>query len=144
MLEMKIITNWQFYFEGKDGIDNKFNAISSFSNFWNIFGEKMLVVSEKFVIGGNLINGLDDIGERENIFFTSRIAAIERVKHQFKGDLSHDLFRAVTDTGEEYYFFSDEHTPEMKIMIGEMLSAHQLPAYSAFCPQPDIPGKYFI
>lgn len=134
---MIIIRSWQLYFEEKDGVDNKFNAISTFANFWNQFGSKIVVFSEKFILGGIA----DEDGD---LRFTGHIAAIERVKHQFKDDLAHDLFRAVTNDGKEYFFYSDEHTPEMRIMIGDMLALHQLTPYSAFCPKPEIPGKNFI
>ncbi len=134
---MIVIKSWQLYFEEKDGIDNKFNVMSTFSNFWNEFSSKIVIFPEKFVIGGII----DPDGE---LFLTGHITCIQRVKHQFKGDLAHDLFRAVAISGEEYFFYSDEYTPEMRIMIGDMLSFHQLTSYSAFCPKPSVPGKNFI
>ena len=135
--KMIIVKSWQLYFEERDGVDNKFNAISTFANFWDNFSSKIVIFPEKFVIGGIT----DDDGD---LFFSSHIACIQRVKHQFKGDLAHDLFRAVANDGEEFFFYSDEHTPEMRIMIGDMLAFHQLSPYSAFCPKPDIPGRNFI
>lgn len=119
MTEMNVLSNWQFYFKKSDGLGNMSNALSSFSTFWNEFSLPLLITSDKFIIGGE-IPGKDDI------FYTPSIICIERVSHEFKGDNAHDLMRAVTASGEQFFFYSDEHTPTMRAAIGDMLQFHQL------------------
>ncbi|MBR3263834.1 hypothetical protein IKF94_01195 [Candidatus Saccharibacteria bacterium] len=115
------ITNWQLYFRKEDGLANRFNAVSAFAYFWDTFSEPLLVVQEKFIIGGTLV-GREDKAD----FYTPHIVCIERLKHEFKGDLAHDLMRAVTAYDDEFYFYSDDHTPEMRMMLGDMLTFHEL------------------
>ena len=117
MADLKVIKNWQFYFKKEDGLDNMHNAISAFADFWNKFDLELFVSNEKFVIGGKL-DGED--------FYSTEVTGVERIYHTFQGDVAHDELRVITESGEEYLFYSDEHTPEMYAAINDMLSFHEL------------------
>ena len=118
MTNMTVLSDWQFYFKKSDGMDNMHNAISSFAPFWNEFNLPLFITNDKFIIGGK-------IPGKDNIFYTQTIVCVERVNHEFRGDVAHDLMRAVTASGEQFFFYSDEHTPEMRAAMGDMLQFHR-------------------
>ena len=114
-----VLKNWQLCFRKEDGPVNMHNAISAFADFWNKFDEEVLVVSEKCVISGK-------IAGNDEIFYTPEVESIIRCRHEFDGDVAHDLMRAYTASGEEFFFYSNEHTPEMCSAIGDMIRYHEL------------------
>lgn len=118
MTDMTILRDWQFYFRKSDGLDNMYNAISSFALFWNEFDRPLFITDEKFVIGGKIAG--------KEMAYTPKIISIERIDHKFSNSVAHDLMRAVTASGKEFFFYSDQHTSEMYAAINDMLTFHEL------------------
>lgn len=118
MTEMTIIRDWQFYFRKSDGLDNMYNAISSFAPFWNEFDQPLFITNEKFIIGGKIAG--------KEVAFTPKVVSIERMNHKFDNSTAHDLMRATTTSEREFFFYSNEHTPEMFAAMNDMLQFHKL------------------
>ena len=111
------LEKWVLLFRAEDGYTNKEQIARNFQAFWSSRDQKYEVLGT-CLLGGNIIGAYNIRAGQE--IKTSSIKYFERVEQDTICGSPHDLIRATTKSGHEYYFYSDEYHPIMGMMFGDI------------------------
>lgn len=110
-----MIDEWGLFFDTANGYDNRFDVVKAFTDFWGRTSTKRLTVPGKCQLGGRLG------GTGTEKVFDSEIESIERLD-SCNGRARRDLMCATTVSGKKYYFYSDEVSGYMSLMLSDILN----------------------
>ena len=119
MLYYPILKEWELYFDRDDGYENRTKVVEAFTNFWSKPWIKELGIPGKCVLGGKVFQS-ESFKDGDEIF-TSSVKFVEKISFDNICGVRHDLICATTASGSKYYFYSDDHSGLMFLMLGDMI-----------------------
>lgn len=124
MMYNPMIKKWGLYFDRANGYDNRATIVKAFADFFENTGEEKLEIPGKCVLGGKVYGryGFKDGNE----ILTSNIQSVERIERGDCNGVPHDLMCATIGSGSKYYFYSDEHSAYMFMLLGDMIHTGKL------------------
>lgn len=134
------IKPWFLCFKFKYGAENREVVLRSFMNFLANPGKEMWIPPGHCMLGGNLYGS--DLYSDDTQVVTSEITSITKVsKTKRVFGLSRTLFKATTETESEYFFWSDEESPYMFIMKGDLTYLNLLSSQAGRYVPPEYRAK---
>ena len=115
MTHEPILTEWELYFDTANGYENRYAVIQAFLDFWGRTSTKKFNIPGKCLLGGKNEHGKEMIVE-------SDVEIMERVGVETNNGAKHDLICATTADGEKYYFYSDEISGYMILMLADLMN----------------------
>lgn len=124
MRQCNMLKNWSFCFLNKYGNLNRRIIADSFDSFLSQKSSNRLRVPGKCVLKGIIYKGNEALEGKE--VSTMEIRFIDRVDQKIREKLQcqpgpaspqHNLYRATTTNGSEFFFYSDEHADEIYQMV---------------------------
>lgn len=123
-MDKQIIKNWSVcLFKNVDDEENE-RIMKSVIDFYKNGEEDSVQVPGPCLISGRVYGrkGAPD-GTRIS---TSKIVSIERIERHNDTGTPHDLMCATTKSGSKYYFYTDECSGNMALVLGEMIHTGKL------------------
>ena len=119
------MNEWFLCFKFKHGHDNRDTVMRSFMNFYSNPDKEMWIPPGRCMLGGRVYGS--DLFPDKTPIMTSRIQMIVKADKTevFFGSLR-VLFKAITGSDREYFFYSDEKSPFMFIMMGDLTHLNML------------------
>ena len=114
------LKDWAPLFYEKDGAKNRELALKDFYRIWNNSSLKEVQLRGKLMLGGELYGRH---GHRNgDIFTTSYITSIKRLTHgkPCSNRFPRDILSATTNTGETYYFNSDQFNLTVALLLWDI------------------------
>lgn len=124
MRQCNMLKNWGFCFLNKHGNLNRMIIADSFDLFLGQKSSNRLRVPGKCILKGIIYKGNEALEGKE--IHTEEIRYIDRVNQELEQKLQcqletaspqHNLYRATTISGSEFFFYSDDHADELYQMI---------------------------
>lgn len=113
-----LIVSWGLYFREDDGVLNRLEVLEDFTNFWNNPEEDTLILEGRCYLAGTVF-GKSDVSDESGIL-TSQVMMISRVEHKADEKVSYDLFCIETQSGSEYFVYSNDLNAYMEYIMREM------------------------
>ena len=124
MRQCNMLKNWGFCFLNKHGNLNRMIIADSFDLFLGQKSSNRLRVPGRCILKGIIYKGNEALEGKE--IHTEEIRYIDRVNRELEQKLQcqpetaspqHNLYRATTTNGSEFFFYSDDHADELYQMI---------------------------
>ena len=112
------IKEWELFFRKRDGKANRAKMAAAFHEFWNDRERDVLWVDGKVMLGGELHTSPNTPSRGE--ITTSNVVSFHRITRDDLDGYPHDLICALTHSGNNYYFYSDEYCAHMFMMLGDL------------------------
>ena len=138
-----MLKDWELYFERADGYDNRQKVTTEFAIFWRNRRQKEIVIPGKCKLGGKVLRHVGFLDGTE-LFTTDHIKMIKRIGYECICGNVHDLMCAITTSGKEYYFYSDESNTHMFMMLLDLTIRIELNGTPYFYLKKELKGKDFI
>lgn len=119
-----MIKEWELYFEKVNGYDNRTAVAKAFEKFLGDPVADKLEIPGKCILGGKVF-GLKGFNDGTEIF-TPDIKSMERIERSNRDVPLHDLICATTVSGSKYYFYLDEYSLCMFMMLEDLLHTGKL------------------
>ena len=127
------LCGWHLQFLIRYGFENRDKVMKSFVKFLNSGDpeDKFYQTPGDCVLCGE-VYGHPKFPNKSGIF-TSPVVSVERLKLDFALGKRHDLLCATTESGNHYYFYSDDCSTHMTLMLDHMKNRGKLSRW---------PGRY--
>lgn len=113
-----LLDDWEVWM-CQDDMDLCVGRLMTITDFWMSEWGIRVDMPKCMIIHG-WIYGRDGTADGTE-YNTSWVKTIVRVKRQIYCGLLHDLMRAVTYSGEEYYFYSDGYSVRMGLLLSNLM-----------------------
>jgi len=113
-----LLRKWEFRFPKRiaDPRGNSLGVTKSFCDFLEARSLGKLDVVGEVVLNGD-VYGRKGFDDGDNII-TSGIVSFERINKGNLNGVPRDLMCANTESGSKYYFYSDDHSASMFLLLG--------------------------
>ena len=138
------LKDWIPLFYEKDGIKNRELAVKDFYRIWNNSFIKEIQLRGKLVLGGELYGCH---GHRNGKMFTTPyITSIKRLAHgrPCTNRFPKDVLCATTNTGETYFFNSDNFDLNMSLLLWDVENGNPLNKEKHYYVNPYFRGEEFM
>lgn len=113
-----LMRKWEFGFPANvlNPRINAKHAIKTFADFLTERKNDKLEVVDSVILRGD-VYGRKGFDDGENIH-TSNIVSFERINRGTLNGIPRDVICATTESGSKYFFYSDDHSASMFLLLG--------------------------